>query len=373
MHIVDTTLFFAPASGGVKRYLLAKHHFLASQRGVKHTIVVPGPATGAESPGVVTVASPPIPGGQGYRLPLSMSNWSGVLCDLKPDVIEAGDPYHPAWAALKAARRLDVPSVAFAHSDLPRMVAMRFGSQAGRWADAYIRKLYNRFALVMAPSKHIAARLRSLEIERVAVQPLGVDSAVFHPARRDFLFRAQLGLSPRARVLIYAGRLSAEKRIPLLCRAAEELGDPYHLLIVGGDAKRRVSARVTFLPYEADTLRLARLLASADALLHGGLHETFGLVLLEAMACGRPVIGVRSGAVPEIVNDSVGRLAQAGTAQQLAAAVRELFEDDLDVLGRRARRTVEQHYAWLPVFRGLLTRYERLLGPGKIADTVVPA
>jgi len=112
MHIVDTTLFFAPASGGVKRYLLAKHQFLASQRGIKHTIVVPGPATRAPSPGVVTVASPPIPGGHGYRLPLNMRHWSGVICDLKPDLIEAGDPYHLAWAALQAARRLDVPPVA---------------------------------------------------------------------------------------------------------------------------------------------------------------------------------------------------------------------------------------------------------------------
>jgi alpha-1,6-mannosyltransferase len=174
-------------------------------------------------------------------------------------------------------------------------------------------------------------------------------------------------------VLIYAGRLSAEKRIPLLCRAVEELGDPYQLLIVGGDEKRRVSPRVTFLPYEGDTLRLARLLASADALVHAGLHETFGLVLLEAMACGRPVIGVRSGAVPEIVNDSVGRLAEAGTAQHLAEAVRGLFDDDLDAVGQRARRTVEKQYAWQPVFKRQLARYDRLVRPGKLADAVVPA
>jgi alpha-1,6-mannosyltransferase len=373
MHIVDTTLFFAPASGGVKRYLLAKHQFLASQRGIQHTIVVPGRATGAQSPGIVTVASPRIPGGHGYRIPLNMRHWSGVICDLKPDLIEAGDPYHPAWAALQAAHRLDVPPVAFAHSDLPRIVAMRAGRLAGRWADAYMRKLYSRFALVMAPSKHIAARLRGLHIQRVAIQPLGVDTAVFHPARRDFLFRAQLGLPPRARVLIYAGRLSAEKRIALLCRAVEELGDPYQLLIVGGDEKRRISARVTLLPYEADPPRLARLLASADALLHAGLHETFGLVLLEAMACGRPVIGVRSGAIPELVNDSVGRLADAGTAEHLAKAVRNLFDDDLDALGLSARRVVEKRYSWEPVFRQQLTRYARLVRPGKLAGAVVPA
>ena len=373
MHIVDTTLFFAPTSGGVKRYLLAKHRFLASQRGVTHTIVVPGAEHEPAAAGIVTIASPRIPYGHGYRLPLSMQHWSDVICGLKPDVVEAGDPYHLAWATLKAAQRLDIPAVAFAHSDFPRVLAMRAGARAGRWADIYMRKLYSRFALVMAPSEQVAARLRQLQIKRVAVQPLGVDTHLFHPNRRDYLFKAQLGLPPRTRVLIYAGRLSAEKQIPLLCQTAEELGSPYHLLIVGGSEKSRVTPRITFLPYEQDTVRLARLLASADALIHAGAHETFGLVFLEAMACGRPVVGVNSGAVPELVNDSIGRVAEPGSAKRLAQAVRYLFADDMEAMGRRARQTVEKHYAWEPVFRQQLKHYARLVRADEVPGAHVSA
>jgi alpha-1,6-mannosyltransferase len=298
-----------------------------------------------------------------------MQRWSDVISGLKPDVVEAGDPYHPAWATLRAAQRLDIPAVAFAHSDLPRVIALHLGTMAGRVANVYIRRLYSRFAMVMAPSRQVAAGLRNLGIERVAVQPLGVDTALFHPARRDVLLRAQLGLRPGTRVLIYAGRLSAEKQIPLLCRTAEELGGRYHLLIVGGAEKCRITPRITFLPYEQDTIRLARLIASADALIHAGAHETFGLVFLEAMACGRPVIGVNSGAVPEIVNDAVGRVAQAGSAKLLAQAVRDLFDDDMDAMGRRARQTVEKHYAWDAVLSRQLRHYARLVRTsGSAAD-----
>ena len=361
MHIVDTTLFFAPSSGGVKRYLLAKHDYLKRQKGVRHTIVVPGSAHERPAAGVVVVTSPRIPWGHGYRVPLSINDWADVLCALEPDVIEAGDPYHLAWSALEAAQRLDVPAIAFAHSDLPRVMAMHLGTAAGALANIYLRKLYNRFALITAPSRTIASRLHEMGIERVAVQPLGVDTQLFHPSRRDPSFKAELGLAPDARVLMYAGRLSAEKRIPILGEMAAALGAPYHVVIVGGTEKKRVSPHLTYLPYEQDTARLARLLASADALVHAGEHETFGLVFLEAMACGRPVIGVRSGAIPEIIDNSVGRVAEPYTVEQIAGAVRDLFADDVEALGRCARRTVEQKYAWEPVFRQQLARYAHLV------------
>ena len=104
MHIVDTTLFFAPHSGGVKRYLLAKNRFLARVPGVRHTLAVPGPRSGRVSRSRMELRSPKIPFGGGYRVPLNMPGWRDVLCGLEPDVIEAGDPYHVSWAALDAAR-----------------------------------------------------------------------------------------------------------------------------------------------------------------------------------------------------------------------------------------------------------------------------
>jgi len=372
VHIVDTTLFFAPHSGGVKRYLLTKQHFLATQSGVRHSIVVPGSGKGSTNPSLVELPSPTIPFGNGYRIPIDTSTWTDTLCALEPDVIEAGDPYHVAWAALRASDRLGVPAVAFVHSDLSRLLGARFGEIVRAGVDAYLRNLYGHFDLVMAPSQAMATRLHGLGIERVVVQPLGVDTALFHPSRRDPLLRAEFGLPADTRLLIYAGRISAEKRVPLIQRAVEKLGPPYHLLVVGGNERRRLSPQQTLLPYEQDTARLTRLLASCDALIHAGEHETFGLVFLEAMACGRPVIGVRSGAVAEIVDASVGRIAESGDVGSLADAVCALYEGGIEQLGKQARERVERRYSWERTLTQQLARYAHLIRHNEIFVGIAP-
>ena len=366
MHVADVTLFFAPHSGGVKRYLLAKHRFLAGQSGVRHSLLVPGPRDAETAPGIFELPAPA--GASGYRRPARPWLWRRKLCALRPDIIEVGDPYHLAWFALDAADRVGAATVAFAHSDMPRMLACRFGKLVGKAADLYLRDLYSRFDLVMAPSQLIANRLRAAGHERVAVQPLGVDGDCFHPSRRDENLRAELGLSKNTRVLVFAGRMAREKQIPLLLDTFARLGAPYHLLLVGGEERSRLSTNVTLLPYEQDSARLARLLASTDAFVHAGVHETFGLVVIEAMACGRPVIGLRAGAIAELIDESIGALADPRRPQSLAETIAALYERDLEALGRAARMRVERHYTWTSAFARQLARYARLQHRMPVAD-----
>jgi len=253
-----------------------------------------------------------------------------------------------------------VPAVAFAHSHLSRLLASRFGGAIGHAADIYLRELYAHFDLVLAPSNTVGDYLRTLGVERVEVQRLGVDADVFHPRLRDDDLRLQLGLPPSTRLLAYAGRMGREKSIAQMVRAVEALGAPFHLLLIGGREQRRLSACVTALPFQRNAHQLARLLASADALLHAGQQETFGLVVVEAMACGRPVVGVRAGAVAELVDDTVGRLADSGGTAALSEAIVSLLDGDVDALGAAARRRVEQGFTWQGVFAAQLARYARL-------------
>lgn len=361
MHLVDTTLFYSPTSGGVRRYLNAKHEwFLRHPLLAHHTLLVPGDRTQLVRGEVSTLAGVKVPGTFNYRLPLAPRLWTQLLDRLEPDIIEAGDAFHPAWSAVEVATRRHIPAVAFFHSHLPRLIRIRCGHMMGRLADRYVRWLYERFDTVFAPSRIMCDYLRSLGLQRVVLQPLGVDTATFHPQRRHPRLRGELGLGENVRLLTFAGRFSAEKNIQVLLDAFAQLGPGYHLLLVGGGESRRLAGNVTQLPYRRDSAELASVLASSDALVHAGTAETFGLVVLEAMACGRPVVGVRAAAVAELVNDEVGITAPRADGALLAEAVRGLYDGDVEAKGRAARARVERLYSWDRALQQQLSVYTAL-------------
>jgi alpha-1,6-mannosyltransferase len=368
LHLVDTTLFYSPTSGGVKRYLTAKHGWLAAHSRWQHTLVVPGEKDRTERGGVCTLAGYPVPGSFNYRLPLDPRRWLRLLDALQPDLIEAGDAFHPAWAAWRLARRRGIPLAAFYHSNLPQIISRRVGGRlSARALERYVRWLYERFDVVFAPSRLMRDLLNGLGVQHAVHQPLGVDAEVFQPERRGGWLRQRLGLAPQARVLVYAGRFAGQKNLPVLLQAFARLGSPYHLLLIGGDRESRPGANVTMLPYRRDSIELAEWLASADALVHAGTKETFGLVLLEAMACGRPVVAARAGAIPEFVDDSVGMLAEPGSGARMAEAIAGLYERDLEELGAKARARVLRQFTWNRAFQRQMAAYGALLGRERVA------
>jgi alpha-1,6-mannosyltransferase len=141
----------------------------------------------------------------------------------------------------------------------------------------------------------------------------------------------------------------------------KRLGPNYHLLLVGSHMPASVPGNVTVLDNFRPAHELARLLASADALVHAGDQETFGLVILEAMASGIPVVAVAAGAFTEIVQPDCGLLCRPNDPAAMADAVRQLLAQN-DGLGLRARAHAERHYAWDTVVAGLLEHYRAVLG-----------
>jgi alpha-1,6-mannosyltransferase len=369
MHLVDTTLFFSPTSGGVKRYLTAKHAWLNTHGSWTHSILVPGEHERMERGGICTVAGYPVPGTFNYRLPLNPRRWAELLDALEPDLIETGDAFHPAWCAWRVAQRRGVPLAAFYHSNLPQIIGRRIGSMSERAIGRYVRWLYERFDVVFAPSRLMCGYLNSLGVRHTAHQPLGVDAEVFHPRQRVLNLREQLGLSRNTRLLVYAGRFAGEKNVPVLLQAFARLGRPYHLLLIGGEREARPTPNITLVPYRRDCAELAQWLASADALVHAGTKETFGLVILEAMACGRPVVGARAGAIPEIVDQSVGVLAGPVSASSMADAIAALYERDIESVGVAARERVMQKFTWTQSFQLQMNAYMSLAGARRVGFT----
>ncbi|HZZ88028.1 MAG TPA: glycosyltransferase, partial [Caulobacteraceae bacterium] len=303
-RLVDTTMLYAPKSGGVKRYLNAKRAWFARMRPhVRHTLVVPGPKHAYDGNGRLSIYAAPLPFGDGYRYPLGKTAWMKRLMRQRPTIIEAGDPYTPGLAAQKAGEALGVPVIGFCHTDLAALAALHFGE----WAEKPIRRhwgeIYRRFDRAVAPSRFIAERLADAGVDDPLALPLGVDVEAFRPDGADpGGLRRRLGLSSRHRLLVFAGRPAREKRVDVLVEAVERLGDPYVLVLIGARATTPSPGRVIELPYETDPQRLAGLMASCDAFVHANDGEPFGLIVLEAMACGLPVVGVAAGGVGESVD-----------------------------------------------------------------------
>ena len=362
-HLVDTTMMYAPRSGGVKRYLTAKRSWLASHRpDIRHSLVVPGARTRLASEGLVTVAATRLPFGDGYRMPANVHKWATAIRSCDPDIIEAGDVMVPGHGAQEAGDALGVPVVGFCHTDGAALAALHLGDWAEQptfnlWAQAY-----QRFDLVVAPSRHTASRLAEAGVEKVAVLPLGVDTELFHPSRGDRakLFK-KLGLAPEARLLVFPGRPAREKNVESMVAAVEKLGEPYHLLLIGAGRDARYSDQVICADYERDPHKLAALVASCDAFLHANENEIFGLVVLEAMAAGLPVIGPNKGGVGELIDSTIGQHADNSEPDSLAAAIEALFARDVAQIAQAARRRAETRHSWDHTFEGLTRLYSTLI------------
>lgn len=354
-------MFYAAEGGGVSSYLNAKTRWLARRSHIQHTIVSPSACSSNRAHSVIKTPSLPIPGISGYRMPRTIGAATRVLQRLQPDLIEVGDTYHCAWAALRMRQQFQVPVVGFYHSDMPQIIGRRLGSMAERATQMYLKHLYRQFDMVLAPSKTMVEQLQSMGVRTAAHQPLGVDTWMFCPQRRDHSLRAQLRLPPDTRLLVYAGRFAPEKNLHLLLEAAHKLGKPYHVVMIGSGEELPRCRHATYIPFVRDLRLLAQLLASCDVLVHPGDCETFGLIVLEAMACGLPVVGTNAGGVAELVDERTGLLVSPRSTSALCEGIEAIFRKDLAQLGVNARRKVTSEFDWDRIVPQLLHRYAGLL------------
>ncbi|WBT05228.1 glycosyltransferase [Brevundimonas vesicularis] len=375
-RLVDTTMLYAPRSGGVKRYILSKKAWIEANRpGISHSLIVPGARHKARADGIVQLRATKLPFGDGYRWPSSVKRWSAWVAAMKPSIIEAGDPYTPGQGALEAGQRVGCPVVGFCHSDPAGLAALHFGEWAKKPVEKRWAKLFSQFDRVVSPSRFIARRLEEAGVNNIVIRPLGVEIDTFRPERRDrqWLLK-QLGLGDDARLLCFAGRPAKEKNVDVLIEAVQKLGAPYHLVLVGAGAGMPEEDRVISMPYESDPKAVAKIIASCDAFVHANDKEPFGLIVLEAMACGRPVVGVNAGGVAETVDESVGQLAASADADDYAQAVEALFARDIEAIGRAAREKAVSQFAWNRVFEDLCMVYGELTGETAFVnpDTALP-
>lgn len=390
MRVCDLTIFYHQQSGGVRTYIHEKIRYLAHRRnGDAHLVIVPGEKDlelRQKHSRIQFLKGPVVPFARPYRVILHLVQVYRLALSFRPDVIEVGCPYIFPWIAMLVRRRARQGGhpgcrlVGFYHSDFPSAYLRLRNKLLGEIIEAllrqlafrYVRLIYRRMDLTIAPSPAIAAFLARCGVERVQVVPLGVDTGKFHPRCRRPWVHSRLGLSQGQVLLLFVGRFSKEKGLAYLFKAFDLLTqrEPghYHLLFVGAGplgeeleswASRR--SNVTVWGY-LQGQSLAEVYASADIFISPGTAETFGLTILEAQASGLPVITGASGAAPELVAPDAGALVDPRDPEAIAAAVSHLAGQNLSELGWRARCFTEQHYSWNSTFDKLFQSYEQLTG-----------
>lgn len=254
-----------------------------------------------------------------------------------PDLVYCATEFVIGRLAAAEARRRDVPVVSAFHTDFGRY-AIAYGLPWLRRAvEANVATFHRRAALTLTPSTSAVATLRAAGVTRTEVWGRGVEPARFTPTRRSMALREALSLGP-AFTFLYVGRLAPEKNVELVLRAfaalAGSLTPGAVRLIVAGDGpslpalRRQAGPGVTFLGSLARDHDLPTLFASCDAFLFASETETLGLVVLEAMASGLPVIAAPAGGVADHLRDEVNGLAfTPGKKSEMLAAMCRLVRD----------------------------------------------
>jgi alpha-1,6-mannosyltransferase len=375
MRIVDVCAFYAPAGGGVRTYVEAKLR-AAARLGHEMIVIAPGARheTVQRAPGafLVTVPSPQLPVDRRYRYFADEGALHQTLDAWRPDHVEASSPWSSAtmvgrWQGV-ATRSLVMhadPLAAYAYRWLGGLASTATIDRWFGWFWRHLRGLGHMFDAVICPNRQLTDRLRSGGVLNVETNRLGVEPDVFTPSLRSPELRAailaSLGLDSTGVLLIGVGRLSAEKRWETVLRAARRSARQHKIgfLLVGDGPRRRNLERmagqmpnVAVLPAIEDRRELARLMANADALVHGCEAETFCLVAAEAHASGIPLIVPDRGGAASHVGAGAGITYRAGDEGALNRAI-SAFVDLKCELQRSAAdrasavRTMDEHFAEL--------------------------
>ena len=375
MKIVDVSALYSPKGGGIRTYTQRK--MAAAQRlGHDITIIVPGADDSVEVVGprarLINIPSPRFPLDRNYFYFGNDAIIHEALAARRPDFVEASSPWGSATAVAewpgKAPRALVMhadPMSAWAYRWLDGVASRKTIDKGFDWFWRHLRRLDSGFDAVISASPSLSARLIEGGLEHVQTVPMGVEAGIFSPRLRDPALRARLlarcELPEDATLLVGVGRFSPEKRWPLVIAGAVAAGysRPLGLVLVGdghgrGKVLRAVgeNPHVQLLAPIADREEMARLLASADMLVHGCEAETFSMVAAEARASGLPIVVPDGGGAGDQALDGAGVRYAAGDAASAATAIGTAIERlpalrAAAVLAAPGVRTMDRHFAEL--------------------------
>jgi len=345
MNICMFTNTYLPQIGGVARSIAS---YAEDLRKMGHRVLIVAPTYAAEVPGENEEEVLRVPAIQNFNgsdfsmriaVPFLIAN---TIDEFQPDIIHSHHPYLLGDAAMRAARRRNLPLV-FTHHTLYEQYT-HYVPVKSDVMQQFVINLSTKYAnlcwLVVAPSESIARLLRSrgvtVPIEEI---PTGVDLEFFGSGDGE-RFRRTHAIDPDERVIGHVGRLAPEKNLCYLAEAVASFMDQHKgvFLIVGGGPSEEQIRRIfhrhqlenrLIMAGEHSGTYLADAYSAMDLFVFASKSETQGMVLTEAMAAGQSVVALDASGVREVVTDGInGRLLDADAPSKLfAEAIYDFFQD----------------------------------------------
>jgi glycosyltransferase involved in cell wall biosynthesis len=320
----------------------------------------------------------PLPLYPELKLALPRPAIGSALERFQPDIIHAVNPAVLGLAGLFYAKAMKIPLIASYHTHLPQYL-QHYGLgflESTMWE--LIKTAHNQATLNLCTSHAMVQQLREHGVHHVDLWQKGVDTEQFHPRFYDADMRSRLSQGhPDSLLLLYVGRLSPEKEIQRILPVLQAI--PQSRLALVGDGPYRPELEKIFAGTNTHFVGylqgndLASAFASSDAFIFPSRTETLGLVLLEAMAAGCPVIAANAGGIPDIVEHGVnGYLFEPELADGLIDAVRQLLANslaNLEHLRHQARLEAEK-WSWQSATRQLQGFYDQVIRQAKPALSV---
>ena len=368
MRVALFTETFLPKIDGIVTVicLLLDH---LERRGIETVIVAP-------KMGVERYNSTPIIGVPGVRLPLypelrvgppTLSTYNELKA-FQPDIAHFIHPVLIGVPGMMMAKRLDIPTLASFHLDVARLVHYFHLGFIEPVTDLLTKVVFNAADYSLAPSRPVEQYMRNIGVKRVGLWKRGVDPERFDPRFRDADMRAALTDGhPDDTLLIYVGRLSGEKQLHHLKPVLDAVPGTRLAIVGNGPARESLEAQFAgtntkFMGYMTGE-PLSQAYASADIFVFPSAMETFGLVVVEAMAAGLPVVASRVGGVRDVVEEGrTGYTFASGDIDGLIAGVRQIAvsRERIAEMGRAARAFAETQ-TWPAMMDEVIDTYARLI------------
>jgi glycosyltransferase involved in cell wall biosynthesis len=364
MRIALFTETFLPKVDGIVTRL--RHTVEHLQRGGDQVLVVAPDGGIAEYKGaqIYGVSGFPLPLYPELKMALPRPAIGDALEKFQPDIIHVVNPAVLGLAGLFYGKVLKIPLVASYHTHLPQYLQhYGLGMLEGLLWEL-LKASHNQAQLNLCTSTAMVQELTAHGIERVDLWQRGVDTELFHPDLACQQMRSHLSQGhPESPLLLYVGRLSAEKEIERIKPVLEAIPDARLALV--GDGPHRLALEKHFAGTNTHFVgyligrELGSAFACADAFVFPSRTETLGLVLLEAMAAGCPVVAASSGGITDIVASGVnGYLFNPTDELGAIAATQRLLaqKQEREIIRKNARLEAER-WGWAAATRQLQNYY----------------